>query len=163
MKLTSAQLKQIIKEELNHLMLEQQAEEAAEEANKLLSNKAIKAELEDLAANPKVAAALDAVLNQAQMNEEYDDEGRLYGDEDGSVAAKLAGAGVAGTTMLASPMLASEVINSPAFKELSSALSSVIDPALTALLTGGATMGLSVIAAIAIAMAANKVGKPKSQ
>ena len=163
MKLTSAQLKQIIKEELNHLMLEQQAEESAEEAKEMLDSPKADAVFDALSTKPEVAAALQAVLNQAQqVNEEYDDGGGLYGPEDGNVAAKVAGAGVAGATMMASPILASLVINSEAGKQLMDALAPYIDPALTALGMGGATMAGSVVAALAIALAVNQVGK-KSQ
>ena len=64
--------------------------------------------------------------------------------------------------LLGSVPAASAVINSPAFAQLSDALSSVIDPALTALLTGGAVMAGSTLAAVALALVANEVGK-KSQ
>ena len=163
MKLTKESLKQIIKEELNHLMLEQQAEQSAEEAKEMLNSPKADAVFDALSAKPEVAAALQAVLNQAQqMNEQYDDGGGLYGPEDGSVAAKVAGAGVAGATMMSSPILASMVINSEAGKQLMDVLAPYIDPALTALGMGGAIMAGSVVAALAIALAANQVGK-KSQ
>jgi hypothetical protein len=160
MKLSKEQLKQIIKEELNHLMLEQQAEESAEEAKEMLASPKADTVFDALSAKPEVRAALQAVLNQAQqMNEEYDDGGGLYGPEDGNVAAKVAGAGVAGATMMASPILASVVINSPVGQQLMDALAPYVDPALTALGIGGATMAGSVVAALAIALAANQVGK----
>ena len=163
MKLTKQALKKIIKEELNHLMLEQQAKEVAEEAEELLDSPKADAVLTNLADKPEVAAALQAVLNQAQqMNEEYDDGDGLYGPEDGNVAAKVAGAGVAGATMMASPILASIVINSQAGQQLMDVLAPYIDPALTALGMGGAVMAGSVVAAMAIALAANEVGKRES-
>lgn len=159
MKLTKETLKKIIKEELNHLILEQQAADAAEEAEELLDNPKADAVFGALAAKPEVAAALQDVLDQAQLNEEYDDGGGLYGPEDGNVAAKVAGAGVAGATMMASPILASIVINSQAGQQLMDVLAPYIDPALTALGMGGAVMAGSVVAAMAIALASNEVGK----
>ena len=56
MKLTKQTLKRIIKEELNHLMLEQQAEEAAVEAEELLRDPKASKVIDDLSKKPEVAA-----------------------------------------------------------------------------------------------------------
>lgn len=162
MKLSSQTLKRIIKEELDHFLLEQKAQESIEGAEQVLDSPKADAVLSNLADKPEVEAALKDFLAHAQskMNEEKDDGG-LYGPEDGNVPAKLAGVSAAAGTLMASPMFASLVINSPAGQKLMSVLSPYIDPALTALGMGGATIAGSVAVAMAIALASNEIGKPK--
>jgi hypothetical protein len=174
MRLTNETLKRIIKEELNHLMLEQKAEAVADKAEKILDNqKAQQAIQKDLDSKPEIAAALEKFMSELpqDMSEAYyggDEEGmerylRSKGahpdqqqrfdqntDNDGT-GELMAGGMFAGA--MASPMLASMVMHSDAGKQLVSALAPYIDPGLSQLLLGGGTMVGSVVAPAAAALA----------
>ena len=171
MKITKEPFKQIIKEELDNLMLEENEEmAAAAKAEKILKSRNKDVVLPILTAEPAVASALKAFMNdnaqqlraQQGMNEEYDDGSGLYGPGE-NPGIKFAGAAAGGGIMMASPMFASLVINSEAGKALMEALRPFVDPALTALGMGGATMAGAIALAMAVALAAGEAGSSKPQ
>ena len=162
MKLTKETLKRIIKEEIDHLMLEEKAEQAAEKAEELLdSPKALKA-MDRLEDDPKVAAALDQVIAQLQMNESYsmdDYQKHLDSKEqevDGSV---VAGGGFLGA--MASPVVASMVLKSAAGKALIAAIGGggAASLGVGALAAGGAVAIPMAIAMVLAKLDAKKEGK----
>ena len=144
MKLTKETLKRIIKEEIDHLMLEQKAEAAADDAEDLLKNpKAIKV-MDKLDDKPEVAAAIDQVIAQLQLNEEE--------DVDGSI---VAGGGFVGA--MASPMVSSMVMKSVAGKALIAAIAPYIGGGAATLGLGAAAVGGAVAIPMAIAMVLAKL------
>ena len=183
MKLTKQTLKRIIKEELNHLMLEQQAEEAAVEAEELLSDPKASKVIDDLSKKPEVAAALQDVIAQLQsqqMSEGYyagkddretmgmylrskgahpDQQADRQARHDDDTGELMAGGAFFGA--MASPLVASMVMNSAAGAALVSALSPYMDGALVQLGVGAAAMGASVVIPMAIAAVLSAGDKSK--
>ncbi|HAI42547.1 MAG TPA: hypothetical protein DCM40_32810 [Maribacter sp.] len=173
MKLTKQTLKRIIKEELNHLMLEQQTEEAAIEAEELLSDPKASKVIDDLSKKPEVAAAVQDIIAQLQsqqMSEGYyageddretmgmylrskgahpDQQSDRQARHDDDTGELMAGGAFFGA--MASPLVASMVMNSAAGAALVSALSPYMDGALVQLGVGAAAMGASVVIPMAIA------------